>query len=208
MTPMNKKLVVFCSGYARSGKDTVARSILNFCSTKKIKAKIYSFAKALKEDLRPLIKEKFNIDTFTEDGFEKNLIRPILISYGNAARELTCGKYWWSIVKKEIDDDLFHNNYDVAIISDGRFCEYEKDELFFVKQYNPENKELKSISDNLIISIFRENVGPAHDSERRNIPAIAEQSDVVIKWPSLEGDFSKVPSYMDAVYEKIINKLY
>ena len=75
------------TGIARSGKDTLGLSLLkmiNKSSTKK--AKIYSIANIIKKDLNSLIKKQFGFSAFTEDTNEKNLIRPILVEYGEAMK--------------------------------------------------------------------------------------------------------------------------
>ena len=74
---MSKKLVIMCSGNARCGKNTAADNMIKFCDSIHVKSKIYSFAWALKNDLRELLLEKFNIDSFTEKDEEKTLIKSL-----------------------------------------------------------------------------------------------------------------------------------
>lgn len=204
---MNKKLVILCSGFARSGKDTAANNIKNFCESNQIRSRIYSFAWSLKNDLRNLLLDKFNIDSFTENNEEKNIIRPILISYGEAARKLTKGSYWWKKVQADINKDFISDSIDVAIISDGRFSEYENDELQFAKSYN-ENSDFSFKCDNLIIGITQLGILPAHQSEEDNIPKIFKSSDVIISWPHFGPENIKdSENYMKETYSKIIEKL-
>ena len=75
-------------GLARAGKDTLSR-----CLKKVIEddfgceVEIVHLADKLKSDLDKLISCNFNFHVFTENNEEKELIRPILVSYGEAMKK-------------------------------------------------------------------------------------------------------------------------
>ena len=82
--------IIGVSGFARSGKDlftTVAQEIL---SEHGIKSEKYALAYELKSDLKDLIKEKLNIDVFTENTAEKNIIRPVF-TFTGLSHNITIG---------------------------------------------------------------------------------------------------------------------
>ena len=139
----NKKIVIGISGYARSGKDTLASILKSSFTENKIKAKIFSFAFALKNDIDSFCLSKIGISAFTEDTDQKSKIRPMLISYGQVQRGTSSGTYWLKKLKPEIDQ-FFENGGDVAVVSDLRFKEFEFDETDFIKSYK--NNAIVTIS--------------------------------------------------------------
>ncbi len=203
-----KKLLIGVSGYARSGKDTLTGNVIRFLETKGIRARQFSFANYLKQDLRDLCLSKFNIDSFTENTEEKTLIRPILISYGETARNISKGTYWWKLVKSEVDNAFKNNEIDVAIVSDCRFYEYEgQDEIDFIKSYN-ETSNYPFKVDNLLVTVKQRGCKPAHISEAKNTPKIEAASDNVISWPYFGDDqIERSEKYCEELYANIVRKL-
>jgi len=185
------QLIIGISGFARSGKNTLAEIIKDFCHSKKVDAKIFSFAFQLRQDLNSFCKEKFNISAFSEVTEEKNKIRPILISYGEVQRGLSRGSYWWQKLKPEINN-FFRNGGNVAIISDLRFKEYEFDELEYIRSY----------PNSCIFCVSRKNesgelVPPAHQSEADNFPKICKKSDINLIWDTVD------PNSRDLVFNAL-----
>lgn len=180
MTDKNKKLVIGISGYARSGKDTLASIIKESLVSKNTKVKVFSFAYALKNDINDFCSSKIGISSFSEETESKTKIRPILIAYGQVQRSISNGKYWLNKLKPEIDA-FFDQDGDVAIISDLRFKEYEFDEVDFIRSYK----------NNMIITVSRimENGilnTAAHESESENLPRISRVADYELTWNTNE----------------------
>lgn len=193
-----EKLVIMNSGYARCGKDTLASNIDEYFTKLNFRVKKYSFAYQLKLDLRDFVMDKMNIDTFTEIKKEKDIIRPILISYGNAMRLLTNGTFWWKKIENKINNDINENLFDIAIITDGRFSEYEKDELSFIRNYK----------NNLLLYIEQDGVGPAHESEASNLPKFRENADFILNWPHFNENIKeKSLKYCEPIFQIIKNKI-
>ena len=171
-----KKTVIGISGYARSGKDTLANILRSSFLENKINTKIFSFAFALKNDIDDFCLSKIGVSAFTEDTSLKSKIRPMLISYGQVQRTASNGTYWFNKLKPEIDQFL-QNGGDVAIISDLRFKEYEFDETDFIKSY--ENNAIVTISRIMENGILNT---AAHESELENLPRISKIADFELTW--------------------------
>ena len=154
------------TGIARSGKDTLGLSLLkmiNKSSTKK--AKIYSIANIIKKDLNNLIKKQFGFSAFTEDTGEKNLIRPILVEYGEAMK-VKYGKNIW--IDKLIQNINFKKY--IPIITDVRF--------------DHEIKKLTKEHNAFIIHICRVGAEVPNELEKINDPKAKELSHIQYMWPT------------------------
>lgn len=175
---MPTKLIAF-TGYARSGKDSFASEfksrIEGFFPEKTVK--IYSFADGIRREIESFLYDNFKISAWTEVTKEKDIIRPLLIAYGNAKRKQSKNQYWIELLEKKISVD----NPDIAIISDLRFAENETDELAWFQSKNGFLVNLKRTKLNL------ETEAP-NEFERENNPKLREASDVVITIEVLESD--------------------
>ena len=175
---MNNKIVIGISGFARSGKDTLANLLAKRLSTEGLNVKILSFAHALKSDMDDFCKSKIGISSFSEDTELKSKIRPILIAYGACQRQISGGRYWLDKLKPEVDNFLSEQG-DVVIIPDLRFKEYNFDEYDFVKSYR--NNIILTVAK--ILENGKQNP-PAHESESKNFPFFLENSDHNLVWDS------------------------
>ena len=89
------------AAFARSGKDTFAKILKNISKEKYgLDSEIISFANALKKALDPWLIEEFGISAFTQDEHEKKIIRPILVAWGEAKRQIN-PNYWISKVESD-----------------------------------------------------------------------------------------------------------
>lgn len=197
----NKKLVIGISGYARSGKDTLANILKSSFTENKIKAKIFSFAFALKNDIDSFCLSKIGISAFTEDTDQKSKIRPMLISYGQVQRGASSGTYWLKKLKPEIDQ-FFENGGDVAVVSDLRFKEFEFDETDFIKSYkNNAIVTISRIMENGMLNVA------AHESELENLPRISKIADFELTWNTNNNKnelTSQSKNCLDFLYSKIL----
>jgi len=160
--------IIGISGAARSGKDTLCQALIRFFKTKNIIAERRSLAgDTIKKDLKKLIKTKVNIDTFTDDSYKKNIIRPLLVEYGKLMRNQSKGRYFIEKFKND------HNK--ILIIPDVRYAEYDEDELHWIK--NEEN--------GFLIFITHKYVPDANETEKVNNKVIKKQSDFNLKWSTL-----------------------
>lgn len=179
--------VIGVSGFARSGKDlftSVAQSILEEHG---YKTERFALAYELKSDLKDLIKEKTNIDVFTEKTEEKNIIRPLLVAYGDVMRKISEGKYWTSKVERRIKD----SKADFVFITDIRYDFYPQDEctwlqnkmggkLVHITKYKLSTMPSgKRFSKNKIVKIYDE---APNDHELFNNPKVMKRADVAVEW--------------------------
>lgn len=180
--------IIGISGAARVGKDTLCRALIRFFKTKKIKAKRKSIAgDTVKKDLKKIIKKKANINSFTEDNFEKTLIRPLLVEYGKLMRNQTKGRYF--IEKFKCD------NESITIIPDIRYAEYDKDELFWIKNEKQ----------GFLIFIDHEQVSDANETEKVNNKIIKKQVNFTLNWSTLNENNSLDLEIINRIAENIGN---
>jgi hypothetical protein len=122
--------IIGISGFARSGKDlftTVAQKLL---TDKGYTTEKYALAYELKSDLKDLLKDKTGIDTFTEKTEEKNIIRPMLVAYGDVMRKISEGKYWTS----KLETRMSTSKADFVFITDIRYDVYPLDECHWLQR--------------------------------------------------------------------------
>lgn len=179
--------IIGISGLARSGKDlftTVAQSIL---SEHNIKSEKCALAYELKSDLKDLIKDKTGIDVFTENTQEKNIIRPLLVAYGDVMRKISDGKYWTSKVETRINT----LKTDVIFITDIRYDVYPEDECYWLqkkmagklihitKYVMAPAPSKRRISTSKPVKIYN---GAPNDHEMLNNPKVKAKSDYSFEW--------------------------
>lgn len=84
----NNITIILISGYARSGKDTLAKALIEYARTKE-SARV-SFATPLKRAVQLALNELGlgHVDAFTEDPKLKALLRPLFVEVGKAARAI------------------------------------------------------------------------------------------------------------------------
>jgi energy-coupling factor transporter ATP-binding protein EcfA2 len=111
---MNDRIIGIC-GPARSGKDTLADSFAEIFKEYKVKTQKLSFAKELKYECKSFVKRTLGIDIFTEVTEEKDIIRPLLVTWGTHVRRKLNDNVWIDALEKRM-----HSNK-IVIISDVRF---------------------------------------------------------------------------------------
>lgn len=182
------------TGVATSGKDTLF-SILN----KKLKEKgmnteRYALADILKKKIKTFVENEFSIDLDNVNPKDKELVRPILVAYGKIKRQQTNGRHWIDLLNKKINS----NENKVPIITDIRYCEYEKDELFWLLN---ENKgfliHISRVLDGKIIK-------PANEEEAKNDLILSKTSHYKMIWctnPSKESLYEEHEKNLEEIYE-------
>jgi hypothetical protein len=180
------------AGAARAGKDTLCRGLQRVFKQKGIESQRKSIAgDTIKKDLSNLLKNSFNINSFTEDLEEKELIRPLMVEYGKIARIKTEGRYF--IERCDL------NTNRVEIIPDIRYVEYPNDEVQWLK------KEVNG----LLVFVERKGNYDANDTEKVNNKIIKTMADIVIKWDDLKDyPIDSIDSLVDEYAANIINDYY
>ena len=179
--------IIGISGFARSGKDlftTVAQSVLKDHG---LKTERYALAYELKNDLKDLIKTKVGIDVFTENTEEKNIIRPLLVAYGDVMRKTSEGKYWTQKVEQRIGK----SKADVVFITDIRYDFYPEDEctwlqrkmsgkLIHLTKYKLSTMPSgRRFSKNKITKIYD---SAPNEHELFNNPKVMKRADIAVEW--------------------------
>ncbi len=170
------------SGVARCGKDTFFNLFKsNFQEEDCLRI---AFADELKKELNTFLVKNFRISAYTENNQQKEIIRPIMVSYGLAKREVSKGKYWINKVKKQIksSDNRF------VFITDVRF----PNEIWQIKELG-----------GFVLHIEREGNLAPNKEEEDNDPKNKEISDFHFKWKDFE---KEEEGYSNKCVEEFIKK--
>ena len=173
---MTKKYIGV-SGVARSGKNLFCDIAIKQLSQKGVTANQYALAYYLKKDCEEFIKTKLGLDVFTEKTEDKTIFREMLVWYGGVKRKQTEGAYWTSMLQKDMDAD----DNEVIFVSDIRYDQYPKDEVYWIKEvlggylvhvskytYNDWDER-----------VFTE---PPNEHEKLNDPLVKLKSDYQLQW--------------------------
>ena len=157
------------SGYARVGKDSFAEILADELLRNTGKhPKRFSFARKLKELLDPFLMETLGISAFTTDDEKKKIIRPILVSVGEAARKIN-PNFWINKIAPEVKATLDSGLQ--AIVTDVR--------------YDNEAEWVHSFADSKVIGLIRNGISAPNNEEAQSIPLVFEMADSIIKWPEI-----------------------
>ena len=163
------------SGVAGCGKNTVAGIIGKLLQRLSLPHRELSIANNLKKELSSASKDLYGIDSFNCTREEKDLIRSFLVAHGEIKRKLSNGRHWVDQVTSELAPEK------INIITDVRFNEYERDEVYWVKN------EINAVL--IHISQFREEnnkrifLPPANKAEAKNDPLVKKEADFILNWP-------------------------
>ena len=188
-------IVIGISGVARSGKDTFASILTNQLKAAGKSVEKFAFADTLKQDCDEFCKSHLGVSAFTSITEEKNLIRPMLVWFGDAKRKQTEGRYWVDIIDKKVKA----SKADFCLITDVRYDFYPVDEIDWVKKECDGlvchvsrwmRKELYSEttlvpSDSHLVKSWRQFVQPANDHEALNDPKVKAKSDFIVEWENV-----------------------
>jgi hypothetical protein len=146
----------------------------------------FAFADELKKELDAFLVDNFEISAFTEDEKEKEIIRPLLVSYGMAKREISNGMYWISKIEPHIKKYPSPEKH--AIVTDVRFGN-EVDRI----------NKMGGVS----IHITREGNIPPNEEEAFNDPIVKAKCQAHFVWRN----FKNFDVGEDRIYEKAQNFL-
>ena len=205
--------IIGISGYARSGKDLFTSVAQKVLKEHGLKSEKFALAYELKNDLKSLIKDKTGIDVFTEKTEEKNIIRPLLVAYGDVMRKTSEGTYWTNKVAQRI----IKSKADIVFITDIRYDVYPEDECTWLR--NKMNGKLvhitkfkrgtvpqaKRFSKDKIVKIY--DAAP-NDHELLNNPKVKAKANYAFEWEDYSDKLNGT-SLEDSPYirEKVIESL-
>ncbi len=162
---MNKLIGI--SGFARSGKDTFYQRCKEILSPLGEQAKRYSFADALKQELDEILIKYTGISAFTEKTSEKEIIRPLLVTYGTDIRRKLNQNCWIEKINFGVEFNLKSNNF--VFITDVRFL----NEAEWIKNRG-----------GILVNINRQGIGPANEGEQEQYDLFKNLIDYKINWPT------------------------
>ena len=96
-------MVIGLSGLARSGKDSFFL-LLKSALEGRYECNRTAFADVLKGDLSELVLDKFNIDLYDCSNKDKELVRPLMVSYGTLARAID-EDHWIKKVSSKLEEE-------------------------------------------------------------------------------------------------------
>lgn len=189
MRCMNTNFIIGLCGNARCGKDTFCEIAKKLLSKKKVGAARAAFADELKKDLDELCRHKIGISAFTRDSKEKEIIRPLLVTYGTEVIRKMDENWWIDKLEKTLGVHQYMNL--IPIITDIR--------------YENEMKWVQGKHNGVVIYINRIGIKPANSEEKINNPILRKGADYRISWPTFGDD--KIDE-ADRFVKKVVNKIY
>lgn len=189
-------LIIGCAGICNSGKNTFCDLLEEYLTEKyKLNIKQLSFASSLREETEDFLREKFRLDVWTQDRAEKDKFRDFFTIYSDMKRKATNGTYFFDAVKEEIKYCSSVFPFDIYLLSDARFKEYEYDETDFIK----ENGILVHVTKFRINKdvFIRQYPLPPNKFEAENDPKIKEMANYKFEWPEVgDGELNKLYPYV------------
>jgi hypothetical protein len=168
---MEKVNSIALTSVATGGKDTCFKLLNKILSKKNKILDRQAFADILKLEINNFVKNELGISAFTNDPIQKEIIRPIMIGFGQAKRRLTSGEYWIKELEPKVLDSIKNGN--IPCITDLRFPN--------------EAKWFKEKIGGTIIHITRfdinnNKIGPTGNDEAEFDPIMYNLSDYKLTW--------------------------
>jgi len=153
------------SGFARSGKDTFYERCKIHLEKEGKKVCRFGFADVLKAECDELLSKYTDISAFTENKTEKELVRPLLVTWGTQIRRGLDQNCWIKKIQQDVIDKLIEGYY--VFITDVRF----KNEAEWIK-----------MNGGLLVNVVRDGVGPANHDEHTQSHHIKKLVSHKINW--------------------------
>lgn len=167
---LRSNTLIGVTGFATSGKDTLyticRNNLPNSFNTKR-----YAFADELKAECDGFLLENVGISAFTSDPYEKEIIRPLLVTYGTHIRRKLDQNCWINRLEERIRSDALSDH--LIFITDVRF----ENEAVWIKNHG-----------GLIINVQREGIGPANADEEEQSYLLKKHTSFSVEWPTVGSD--------------------
>jgi len=183
--------IITISGVARSGKDTLASSLVSeIYQTHGIDTKVFKFADPLKRALKVALLEVGidYIDPFTEDEETKKLLRPLMVEFGKYCRALNKDVFVNATIKEiEKVRDLCPGPF-IPVISDLRYL----NEIQRVRSWAS-----NQFTTTIVYRAHINRVGtyPANEEEERSIKALNFNDYPTSEWHFQSGDMEGIKGW-------------
>ena len=181
--------LVGISGLARSGKDSIYLKCEPILKNMGYSVKRVAFADCLKSECDELLSKYTGISAFTENTEEKEIIRPLLVTYGTHIRRKLNKNCWIDKIDEMVKNFISENI--ITFVTDVRF----ENEIDWIHDLG-----------GLSVHISRDGITPPNEEELKNDPRLKQLSSLKLHW----GDFNKesmhsINSTINQVIEGIKN---
>jgi len=186
--------VIGITGVARVGKDTLCANLIKAYKNEGLVAKRFALADELKDAMRIFLFDNFNIDILNCSPEDKELIRPLLVEFGRAKRIQSNGTYWTSLLYEKMLKAQQEQPFDIAIVTDIRYAEYDFDEVDWLHSHDGTLIHLsRFLLDGSLLQ-------PPNQDEEKNDPILFEKADIVLR---LETDLEKLTNSVKSLTDAI-----
>ena len=200
---MSGRTVIGLSGVAGAGKDL----FFNLLS-KKMPVRRFALADKLKYECAAWCYTHYDVDPLECSREDKDKIREFLVFHGTSKRKLSEGRHW--IDKLDFDIKSFLTNVqteDTPVITDIRYQEHEKDEVYWLK--NELNGVLVHISQYSTPKhgwdCEKYDLLPINSEEKRMDPVLEKNADFLVKWEKIKDDNPLDSDYLNHEVDKFIS---
>ncbi len=198
---MNRINLIGLSGAGQVGKDSCYLILNKILKEYGIETDRIGLADPLKAELSDFTKNQYNINIFTKDIKEKEVLRPLMVAHGRIKRALTNGKYFTDIAQNRVIDNI--KDGVLSIVTDIRYIFYSEDEVGWLKNNNGALVYIERVDASGIL------IPPANEDEEVNNKKIKAIADYTLLWPTTENlqireDYIKVQ--LNSLIERIKNE--
>ncbi len=187
---MSLRVPIGISGVAGAGKDL----FFNLLS-KKTGVRRFALADQLKHECNQWCYDQYDIEPVDCTREEKEQIRELLVFHGVFKRKLSNGRHWINKLTPAINAFLINaQTQDVPVVTDIRYQEYEKDEVYWLK--NELNGVLVHVSQYQNKDGKRVWKEPVNSEESRQDPILKNHADFVIEWEKIKCDNPEENEYL------------
>lgn len=187
---MDVPMIIGLTGLARCGKDTFCNYARNYLKSNKYESQRLAFADELKKDVDSFLIEKLGISAFTENTKEKEIIRPMLTTWGTEIMRKKDDLIWVKKVEEIINENQKNNI--VSIVTDIRF----PNEIEYIHKIGGK-----------IIHLTMTGNKPANDYEKKNDPLLRKNADCLVRWERYgDEDLQKCIVHVENAFRECLNK--
>jgi len=184
---MNVPTIIGLTGLARCGKDTFCNYAVKYLNKLKYKTQRLAFADELKKDVDDFLLTKLGISAFTEVTEEKEIIRPLLTTWGTDIMRKQDDLIWVKKVEEQIIEN--QKNDVVSIVTDIRF----PNEIDYIHKIGGKIIHLTMVGNK-----------PANDYEKKNDPLLKNNADCLVEWEKYGDDaLEKCANHVEIAFSKI-----
>ena len=188
--------IIGLAGVAGAGKDL----FFNLLS-KRIGVRRFALADKLKGNCAEWCKNQYGIDPLNCSREQKEQVREFLVFHGVFKRKLSGGRHWIDQLTPDIKGFLLNaQTEDVPVVTDVRYQEHEKDEVYWLK--NELNGLLVHVSQYQNKEGKRAWREPVNGEEARQDPILKNHADFSIEWEKIKCDNPEESEYLNQKVEE------